>query len=80
MAADYKEYYIKPHISNSRLTDQEEEEHFNFNSEFCSTTTEQKRGRLKMMLLDWKIEEDYSKLKGRAGHRGECRHWTYKPA
>jgi len=27
-----------------------------------------------MMLLDWLIREDYSKLKERAGHRGEWRH------
>jgi len=31
------------------------------------------------MLLDWMIKEDYSKLKKRAGHGGEWRHWTYEP-
>src|SRR6218665_862253 len=25
------------------------------------------------------MKEDYSKLKERAGHRGEWRHWTYEP-
>ena len=33
-----------------------------------------------MMLLDQMMKEDYSKLKERAGHRGEWRHWTYEPA
>jgi len=31
-----------------------------------------------MMLLDWMMKEDYSKLKERAGHPGEWRHWTYE--
>jgi len=26
--------------------------------------------------LDWMMKEDHSKLKERAGHRGEWRHWT----
>ena len=30
-----------------------------------------------MMLLDWMLKEDYSKLKEKAGDRGE---WTYEPA
>src|SRR6218665_385090 len=29
-----------------------------------------KKGRPRMMLLDWTMKEDYSKLKERAGHRG----------
>ena len=33
-----------------------------------------------MMLLDWMIKGDYSKLKERVGHHGEWRHWTYEPA
>jgi len=33
-----------------------------------------------MMLLDWMMTEEYSKLKERARHRGEWRRWTYKPA
>ena len=33
-----------------------------------------------MMLLDWMLKEDYSKLKEKAGDRGECRHWTHEPA
>ena len=33
-----------------------------------------------MMLLDWMLKEDYSKLKEKAGYRGEWRHWTYEPA
>jgi len=39
-----------------------------------------KRERPRMMLLDWMMKDDYSKLKERAGHRGEWRHWTYEPA
>ena len=38
------------------------------------------RARLIMMLLDWMMKDDYSRLKERAGHGGEWRHWTYKPA
>ena len=30
-----------------------------------------KRGRPRMMLLDWMLKEDYSKLKEKAGDRGE---------
>jgi len=37
-----------------------------------------KRGRLRMMLLDWMTKVDYSKLKERAGHRGEWRNWTVR--
>ena len=33
-----------------------------------------KRGRPRMMLLDWMTKDDYSKLKERAEHRGEWRH------
>ena len=39
-----------------------------------------KRGRPRIMLPDWMLKEDYSKLKERAGHRGEWRQGTYKPA
>jgi len=35
-----------------------------------------KRGRPRMVLLNWMIKEDYSKLTERAGHRGEWRYWT----
>ena len=31
------------------------------------------------MLLDWMMREDYSRLKERAGYRGEWRHWMYEP-
>jgi len=37
------------------------------------------RVRLRMMLLDCMMKVDYSKLKERAGHRGEWRHWKYEP-
>ena len=37
-----------------------------------------KRGRLRMMILDLMMKEDYGKLKERAGHRGEWRHRTYE--
>jgi len=30
-----------------------------------------KRGKPRMMLLEWILKEDYSKLKERAGHCGE---------
>jgi len=30
-----------------------------------------KRGRPRMMLLDWMMKEDYCKLNERAGHHGE---------
>jgi len=30
-----------------------------------------------MILLDWTMKDDYSRLKQRAG---EWRHWTYEPA
>ena len=36
-----------------------------------------KRGRMRMMLLDWMMTEDFSKLKERAGHHDEWLHWTY---
>src|SRR6218665_2074133 len=39
-----------------------------------------KRGRPRMMLLDWMLKEDYSKLKEKTGDHGEWRHWTYQPA
>ena len=39
-----------------------------------------KRGRPRMMLLDWMMKEEYRKLKERAGHCGERRHWMYEPA
>jgi len=39
-----------------------------------------KRGRPRMMSLDWMTKDDYSKLKERAEHRGEWHHWTYEPA
>jgi len=40
-----------------------------------------KRGRLRMMLPEWMMKEDYSKLKERRGHRGGgWLHWTCEPA
>ena len=38
------------------------------------------RGRPRRMLVDWMMKYDYSKLKERAGHRVEWRHWTYEQA
>jgi len=37
------------------------------------------RGQRRRMLLDWIMKVDYSKLKERAGHRGEWHHWTNEP-
>src|SRR6218665_1775014 len=39
-----------------------------------------RRRRLRKRLMDCVMKEDYSKFKERAGHRGECRHWTYEAA
>ena len=39
-----------------------------------------KRGRPRMMLLDWMLKKDYRKSKEKAGDRGEWRQWTYEPA
>ena len=35
-----------------------------------------KKRRPRTMLLDWMLKEDYSKLKEKAGDRGEWHHWS----
>ena len=46
----------------------------NYNREKNVRKKDKRRPRV--MLLDWIMKEDYSKLKERAGHRDALRHWT----
>jgi len=46
-----------------------------FQSLLLSLEGKKKRGR---PILDWMMKEDHSKLKERAGHCGERRHWMYE--
>jgi len=38
------------------------------------------RGRPRLKLKDWVVEERYGKLKENAQHREEWSHWTFGPA
>ena len=38
---------------------------------------DKERFRPRMMLQDWMMKEDYSKLKEKVGDRGELRNWMY---